>query len=100
MAAGGPGDDPITDIVTYQLPVFGPAADRLVAEIHALGGTDEIMSMCRAEYWPPKHHAPDRVASATFLTKLQEIRVRVEADARQRGWEADSLLDSARWADE
>jgi hypothetical protein len=100
MAAGGPGDDPITDIVTYRLSVFGSAADRLVAEIHVLGGTEEITSMCRAEYWPPRHYAPDRVVSSAFLANLQEVRLRVEALARQRGWEVETLLDSARWAAE
>ena len=100
MAGGGPGDDPVSDIVVYRLPVFGSIADRLVAEIHELGGAEEVEAMCRSEYWPPKHHAPDRDVSLEFVAKLQEVRRRVERDARQRGWEVDDLLARARWAAE
>jgi hypothetical protein len=53
MAAGGPGDDPIVDIVHYRLPVFSPDVDLLVAEIVALGGEREVRDRYGAFYWGP-----------------------------------------------
>lgn len=44
MSTGRPGNDPITDIVEHRLLVFSPVADRLVAEIVALGGRSELES--------------------------------------------------------
>lgn len=53
VAAGGPGGDPIIDIVTYRLPVFSPTADLLIAEIVALGGRRELQDRYGAFYWSP-----------------------------------------------
>ena len=35
---GKEGDDPVNDIVTYNLPVFAPDIDQLIREIASLGG--------------------------------------------------------------
>lgn len=100
MAAGGPGDDPITDIVTYRLPVFSPAVDQLVAEIVALGGRRELDGRYGAFYWGPPSfvHRLDslRPMPADLEGELVEVRNRLECEGRDGGWEVDRLLRESR----
>lgn len=100
MAAGGPGDDPITDIVTYRLPVFSPVADVLIAEIVALGGRREIEQRYGAFYWGPpsfKHELDSlRPMPPNLEDELLAIRDRLEREGRAGGLEVDRLLDDAR----
>jgi hypothetical protein len=100
VPAGGPGDSPITDIVTYRLPVFSPEVDLLIAEIVALGGEREIRDRYGAFYWSPpsfKHELdslrpfPDDLAG-----DLRAIRDRRVREGTEGGWEVDRLLNEAR----
>ena len=84
MHAGNPGEDPITDILWYRLPVFGAEADRLVEEINALGGLEEIAGDCRAELWR-MNQAADRNASHELVAKLQQVRLRIKSEAMGEG---------------
>jgi hypothetical protein len=97
---GGPGDDPILDIVVYRLPVFSPEADLLIAEIVALGGEREIRDRYGAFYWTPPSfkHELDSLTPfpADFAAELRSVRERLEAEGREGGWEVDRLLDEAR----
>ena len=79
MLAGNPGEDPIWDILWYRLPVFGTEADRLVAEINALGGIEEIAGECRAELWR-MNQASDRNASPELVAKLKQVRLRIKRE--------------------
>ena len=91
MANGKVGDDPILDIVRRNLRVFTPSVDLLIAEIAALGGTDELRERFGfALYYPPES------APATFKSDLREIRDRREREGREAGWDVDSLLADAR----
>jgi hypothetical protein len=38
MPAGGPGDEPLIDILRWRRPVYSQAADTLIAELVELGG--------------------------------------------------------------
>lgn len=100
MAAGGPGDDPITDIVTYRLPVFSPAADLLIAEIVALGGRREIEERYGAFYWGPPSFKHELDSARPMPPNLEDelilVRDRLEIEGRSGGWEVDRLLDEAR----
>ena len=42
MAAGGPGDYPITDILIYRLPVYGNETDELIRKIGDLSSRREL----------------------------------------------------------
>ncbi len=100
MAATGPGVDPITDIVTYRLPVLSPAADLLIAEIAALGGRQEIEERYGLFYWGPpsfKHLLDSlRPMPLDLDVELRIVRDRLESERRAGGWEVDRLLDDAR----
>lgn len=100
VPAGGPGDDPITDIITYHLPVFSPEADLLIAEIVALGGERELRDRYGAFYWGPpsfKHELDSlRPFPPDLVGELSAIRDRLEAQGRDGGWEVDRLLEEAR----
>jgi hypothetical protein len=100
MAAGGPGDDPIVDIVHYRLPVFSPEVDLLVAEIVALGGEREIRDRYGAFYWERPSSFQELHGLRPFpddlAADLRVIRDRRSTEARQSGWEVDRLLAEAR----
>jgi hypothetical protein len=78
MANGRKGDHPITDIVHWKIPVFSPTADALIAEIIRLGGQKELEGAFNL-FQPP--------ALAQFEPGLQQLRDRLLADAKDRGWE-------------
>jgi hypothetical protein len=75
---GKPGDDPITDIVKYKLPRFSPTADKLIAEIVQLGAEQELERTFNLFSPPPL---------PSFEANLKEMRDRVLADRKERGWE-------------
>lgn len=100
MAAGGPGHDPITDIVRYGVKVFSPEADLLIAEIVALGGEQELRDRYGAFYWGPPSFAHEldslRPISPDFVAELSATRDQLERQRRLGGWEVDRLLAEAR----
>jgi len=78
VANGSKGDDPITDILIWKIPVFSPTADALIAEIWQLGGTVDLESTLNLFPRPPL---------AELEATLQQIRNRLWKDAKERGWE-------------
>jgi hypothetical protein len=42
MAAGGPGDDCLTDILSWNLPAFGEPHDSLIRDIVRFGGRERL----------------------------------------------------------
>lgn len=55
MANGKPGDSEFTDVVYYGREVFGEKLDRLIRELHELGGFDPR--------WGPSSSTPGRSPS-------------------------------------
>ena len=45
MAAGGPGDHPLTDIVNYNLEVYNKRCDELISEISKFVSFDRLHEM-------------------------------------------------------
>jgi hypothetical protein len=78
VAAGAPGDDPITDIVNHRLPVWTPEVDRLVLRIVRLGGADQLRSRWDLRRPPPV---------SEWEAELSALAERLEREARERGWE-------------
>ena len=87
VPAGGPHDDPITDIVTYHLPVFG-ASDVVIAEIVTLGGRRALYDTYKMFDWTPLSEAQ--------IEALVAFRDQLVAEGRQRGWEVDRILQDVR----
>jgi len=84
---GKPGDDPITDVVKYRLPVFAPSVDILIAEIVALGGEQELRERGLDGLQP----LPSNLEQE--LRQVRDLRVR---EGRRSGWEVDRLLAEAQ----
>jgi hypothetical protein len=91
MPNGTHGDDPLLDIVSYKLDALTAPVDQLIAEVVALGGTDELRERFGFSLYYPPESAP-----ASFEEDLRLIRDRLEHDGREAGWDVDSLLDDAR----
>lgn len=75
---GKPGDHPINDILDHGLPVFSETIDDLVRRV--------------AEYYPRERlwdlfpwFSPPPLPE--FELQLRERLARLEAEARERGWE-------------
>jgi hypothetical protein len=78
MANGTKGDDPILDIVYFKISRFSPTADALIAEIVQLGAQRELESAVNLFAPPP---------IAALEAELKEMRDRLLADRKERGWE-------------
>jgi hypothetical protein len=75
---GTKGDDPVLDIVYFKIPRFSPTADALIAEIVQLGAQHELESTFNLFAPPP---------IPSLENQLKEMRDRVFADRKERGWE-------------
>ncbi|MGA9543651.1 MAG: hypothetical protein WBQ85_08780 [Candidatus Sulfotelmatobacter sp.] len=78
MANGTKGDDPILDIIHFKISRFSPTADALIAEIVELGAQRELESAVNL-FAPP--------SIAALEVELKEMRDRLLADRKERGWE-------------
>jgi hypothetical protein len=81
MAAGGPGDHPVSDICTYGLSVFSPKADDLVVRISRFVPWYRLAEMLDWFNPPPLPELERQLAS-----RLEQL----EAEARRNGWEVPS----------
>ena len=80
MPAGGPGDHPISDIVTFKLPRYGPEADELILKISALSSRRELYQWWEKEIgWTAKPNETLRRAKIRYA----EVTER----AKKSGWE-------------
>ena len=87
MAMGGPGDHPITDIVSYNLPVFSSKIDSLIREI------DKYLPwyrMANLMNWfsPP----PLDEMEAILTKKLEELK----KEAQNRGWDLELIKNNSK----
>lgn len=88
MPAGGPGDHPLTDILTWKLTVFGDEPDDLVRQIVALGGQRTLDSPDYNLIGSDPRYFP--AADVETLTrKLRTLRDRLRDEAIERGWEVE-----------
>lgn len=88
MANGKPGDHPLTDILAWNREVFGSNADELIREIVRLGGREALERppldlLVLDPRTNPDTDLPDLEA------RLRDLRDRLRAEARERGWEVD-----------
>ena len=80
MANGKPQDHPLTDILNYELDVYGAEADDLIRKIDKLCSRREL-----DEWWEREiGWSPDR---ATILGKAQIRYQQLLERARDSGWE-------------
>jgi hypothetical protein len=93
MAAGGPGDYWLTDILNWNLPAFGEPADSLVRDIVRLGGQKEIEDgrpLARTldrMWWPPNRTGVARSELNELCEALTLLRDRLADDAIRGGWD-------------
>jgi hypothetical protein len=93
MAAGGPGDYWLTDILQWNLPAFGAPVDDLVRDIVRLGGHKEIEDgrplarILDKLWWPPNRKGETRPNLDELRQALTLLRDRLEEDAIRGGWE-------------
>jgi hypothetical protein len=86
MPAGGPGDDPVADILTWNLEVFGKEPDDLIRQIWQLGGRREIEAESLNLRGADPRYFPEADV-ALLTTHLRALRDRLRAEAIERGWE-------------
>jgi len=80
MPAGGPGDHPLTDILNYKLPTYGPEADELIRNINSLSSTRELYIWWEKEIgWM---ESPE-LALSKAKTHYEKLLERAKED----GWE-------------
>ncbi len=88
MPNGKPGDHPLTDILNHELEVYSAHADKLVREIGNLADENtrrELGDRLYQEYNP--YGSPD---IQKLEHELAELRSRLTAEARDRGFELPS----------
>ncbi|MBF0489641.1 MAG: hypothetical protein HQL15_03360 [Candidatus Omnitrophica bacterium] len=87
MAMGGPGDDPIIDILIHKLSVFSPKIDGLIRELDKYMPQDQLEKLMN--WFSP----PPLVQMEIILTKkLEEL----EKDAKDRGWDLDLIKNDSK----
>jgi len=87
MPNGKAGDNPLTDILDYGLPVFSPKADALIVEISRLADTRVMSDLERrlVSLYP----VPTGADLVAFEADLTALRDRLRANAVERGWEVE-----------
>ena len=80
MSSGGPNDHPISDILTYNLEVYGKQTDKQFKELAALLSKKELEDFWTAEigWQSSKDNAAKKI-----LEKLEWAKAR----AKNSGWE-------------
>ncbi len=84
---GRPGDDPVLDITTHRLTVYGPEADQLIRDIVRCGGERKLRDDS-ANLLPRKPPAGAQLAQLT--QRLRDLRDQLVTEAKERGWEIDT----------
>ena len=80
MANGNPGDQPLTDILSHKMEVYGPEADALIRQIADLCSRRELDEWWEREIgWSPQR---DSIVGKAQV-RLNELLDR----ARRGGWE-------------
>ena len=77
MVNGKQGDNPVTDIVHYGLPVFTPEVDALVREVYELGGLQDDQSQIyllhvSADVDRLRRQGTDDVGDSEYVRQLKD----------------------------
>ncbi|RTZ01568.1 hypothetical protein [Flavobacterium sp. GSP6] len=83
MAAGGPGDHPLTDVVNFNLKVYNKECDELIREISKLISMNQLYEMFD---WFDNFSAT-RSRLKNFEVELNEKLEKLKVDAKRNGWE-------------
>lgn len=83
MAAGGPGDHPLTDIVKFNLDVYNKTCDSLVREISKFISLYDLSEMFDWFDISPDSKSKLEDFEAQLKVKLQELKKKANND----GWE-------------
>ena len=83
MAAGGPGDHPLTDIINFNLKVYNSECDELVREISKLVSRHELYEMFD---WFDNFSATESQLK-NFEVELKEKLEKLKVNAKNNGWE-------------
>jgi hypothetical protein len=94
MPNGKPGDHWLTDLITWNHPVFGEPVDSLLKEIVRLGGERLLEGSPWQEQlwdtWPRWGRSEAKDAKVAALVEpLTELRDHLKAEARERGWKVE-----------
>jgi len=85
MAAGGPGDHPVIDIVDYGLEIYNAKCDELIREISNYVSRDEQFGMYDWFHELPLSNERLKEFERSLTTKRDQLRL----DAKERGWEIE-----------
>lgn len=83
MAAGGPGDHPLTDIINFNLKVYNSECDELVREISKLVSRHKLYEMFD---WFDNFSATESQLK-NFEVELKEKLEKLKVNAKNNGWE-------------
>jgi hypothetical protein len=83
---GKAGDHPLTDILHWNLEVFGRDTDDLIREIVRPGGSDALERPPLNLVTLDSRYNRD-VDHPALEAKLRDLRASLRAEARERGWE-------------
>jgi hypothetical protein len=83
MAAGGPGDHPLTDVVKYNIDVFNQQCDTLIREIAKFVSLYELSEMFDWFSITTNSKSELEEFEIQLKVKLQELREKAE----KGGWE-------------
>ena len=83
MAAGGPGDHPLTDILRFNLSVYNDKCDNLIREIAKYSSTSKLYSMIQWFETIPS----GKKELLEFENKLTETLNDLRESAKDNGWE-------------
>lgn len=80
MAAGGPGDHPLTDVINFNFEVYGKPADDLLRQLDKLLSGNELH-----EFWSSQigWECETELASKRVSEKLEWAKRR----AKENGWD-------------
>lgn len=88
MAAGGPGDHPLTDIINYKLNVYNKECDELIREISKYVSSYQLYEMFD---WFDNFYITEKQLKEfenTLKLKLDELI----KNAENNGWESQNAL--------
>jgi hypothetical protein len=89
MPAGGPGDEPLVDILRWRRPVYSLVVDGLIAELAELWDGTSLEAFLNAQRILWMRRTPDDLAHAEIV--LAKKRDELYEDALARGWEMEDL---------
>jgi hypothetical protein len=83
MAAGGPCDHPLTDVVNFNLKVYNKECDELIREISKLVSMNQLYEMFD---WFDNFSAT-KSQLENFEVELSEKLEKLKENAKSNGWE-------------